>query len=281
MSTPYNQIFYTAEQGLTTAPKSIRIAIYINLVVTFFMPVIAMAISDFYLDAVPHLMVVTFAMALFVLYSKVYYDTTKFSLHPLGIYFNTLTTPVLFLIISYWKDWPLELIIAESVAAEMLGFTLSMAFVFIIPSKKDNAAKVIQKKEQKKSSNSSSFSMLSLLFFVMVGLVSFVVIMYFRFEGVIHHFLYNTYIESSFEYIFILLPLLVIIIRYSIVFYPRKNETQEAINNDASTVVEKEEVLQKTKPFTLHWTISVLPHVLNMIVPFIMYVTLYYVPQEQ
>lgn len=281
MSTPYNQIFYTAEQGLTTAPKSIRIAIYINLAVTFFMPVFAMAISDFYLDAVPHFLIVTFATVLFFLYSKVYYETTKFSLHPLGIYFNTLTTPALFLIISYWKDWPLELIIAESVAAEMLGFTLSMILVFILSSKKNYRAFDLQKKEQKKPVKSNLLSMLALLLFVLVGLVSFVFLMYFRFEGVIHHFLYNTYIESSFEYIFILLPIVVIIIRYAVVFYSSKIRTQEAINSDTSTVVEKEEELQKTKPFTLHWTISVLPHVLNMIVPFIMYITMYYVPQEQ
>ena len=79
----------------------------------------------------------------------------------------------------------------------------------------------------------------------MVGLVSFVFIMYYRFEGVIQHFVYNTYIASSFDYIFILLPLLIIIFRYSIVLYPRKNETQEAINNDSSTVEEKEEVFRK------------------------------------
>jgi hypothetical protein len=255
MSEIIKQTYYSAADDLSKAPKSIRIAIQTNLIVTFWLPVLAMAISDYYLGRIPHPVVIIFTLALFVLYSKIYEDTTKFSLHPVLIHLQTLTTPALIIGIAYYKNWPLEIALAESVAIEMLAFTTSLVLLFIwaifIPGKKES--------QQDPPQKTTWYGSIFILILVFLGLGAFVAIIYFRFEGIFNFFKMILYTNPE-EAIYLAIPIVIVII---------KNFFTTAQGASASSNEIK----------IISWTYGV-PMLLNLLVPIIMYLTLYYVPSE-
>jgi hypothetical protein len=257
MSDITKQTYYSAGQDLNLVPKGIRLAIRTNLIVTFWLPVVAMAISDYYLGRIPHVMIIIFTLALFVLYSKIYEDTTKFSLHPILIHFQTFSTPAMLFVIAYYKSWPLELVIAESVAIEMLAFTTSLVVLFlwetVIPKKKNS--------QKEKTSNSTWYGSMLTLLMVLVGLATFVLIIYFRFEGVFNFFMMtlNAYPEEA---IYIAIPFVFVVIKHLVTCYSGATTTTQG----------KEDI----NIISLNYGV---PMLLNLLVPLVMHMALYYVPK--
>lgn len=253
MSDLNKQLFYSAE-NLTDAPKSIKIAIQINLIIMLWMPTLGMAISDLYLGRIPNMFVIIFTIALFVLYSKLYIASTQFGRHPILIYLSSFSTLAMFFFVSYYNDWPLDLVFAESVAVEMLAFVTALLVTYIMviitSGKKDVASESKKKKP----------GLFIVLLLVLLGLSAFVAIIYFRFEGVLKYFT-NELMSSTSNLIFIGIPFAVVVTKY-IVILLRKSGNIERGSNEINII-------------SLNYGV---PMLLNLLVPGIMYVVLYYEP---
>jgi hypothetical protein len=254
------QLYYTASQDLSQAPKSIRLAIRTNLIITCWLPTVAMAISDYYLGRIPNLVVIIFTVALFVLFTKMYEDTTRFSRHSLLIHLTTFSTLAMFFLISYYKDWPLELVIAESVAVEILAFLIALVFLYVWMNM-TNRKKIA---ENEMSSNDNWKKQLQMVLLVLAGLVAFVGVIYFRFEGVLQYFL-NELLTQPSEAIYLIVPFLVVVIKYLFICY--------------NHVMDKQPTQNKSEELDIISLNYGVPMLLNLLVPFVMYVTLYYVPK--
>jgi hypothetical protein len=262
MSELVKQLFYKANQDLTQAPRSVRIAIRTNLIITFWLPTAAMAISDYYLGRIPNLVVIIFTLALFVLYAKMYEDTTRFSLHPLLIHLSTFSTLFMLFIISFYKDWPLQLVIAESVAIEILAFVLGLVVLYLWVNLSNR--KLITEKENTKNESWKSRLLFSAL--VLMGLASFVLVIYFRFEGVFVYFIDEIIAQPS-EAIYLLLPFGIVVVKYIFLCYNHlmDDDADKAKNNQEIDII------------SLNYGV---PMLLNLLVPLIMYLALYYVPKS-
>jgi hypothetical protein len=250
--------YFLATDDLSKAPNAVRIAIRINILFTFWMPTLAMAISDYYLGRIPNLFVVVFGIAIFVLFSKMYEESTRFGSNALLIHLFTFSTPLMFLFVSFINNWPLELVIAESVAVEMLALMLAMLALYIWINFK-NPREQNSEKDQKKV---SFFDKISFPLLILAGLVFFVLIIYYRFEGVIQFFASSIFNGTYIQIFYLIVPFIFVVSKYISICYKQVKDGAKAG--------------KEINIISLEYGV---PMLLNLLVPFAMYALLYYVPK--